>query len=154
MFTKVYLRNDGDRVILAGNIANDVMIQNGFVLFEGTIPDTQEFEYLILIDNKLIIKKDEYLLRNIVLNNVKDHINIITQRMGFNNIDEIFKFLGFDNDYRNLAEELASWNANVLNYTNIEIKKYLNNERENFSSYDFIQELPKFRNMDIFNITV
>jgi hypothetical protein len=146
----IYIKDNITNVILAGNVIDEDMQLSGFVPYEGVIPLTSEFEKLQLLDNVLVIKKDEEKIKIVLLPMVKDYINTIAKKFNLSNIDEIVKFLGFDNDYRNLAEALASWNASVLSYTNTEINKFLNDERKELDSTSFIKELPKFRDIDIF----
>lgn len=146
----VYIKDNITSVILAGNVIDEEMQLNGFIPYEGNIPLTKEFEKLQLIDNVLVVKKDEEKIKIVLLPMVKEYINIISQKFNFNNIDEIVKFLGFDNEFRSLAEELASWNASVLSYFYNETQKYKNDERLELDSTTFIKELPKFRDIDIF----
>lgn len=146
----VYIKDNTTHVILAGNVIDEEMKLNGFIPYEGNIPLTKEFEKLQLIDNVLVVKKDEEKIKIVLLPMVKEYINIISQKFNFNNIDEIVKFLGFDNEFRSLAEDLASWNANVLSYFYSETQKYKNGERLDLDSTTFIYELPKFRDIDIF----
>ena len=150
----IYIKDNITNVILAGNVIDEDMKQSGFIPYEGIVPLTSEFEKLQLIDNVLTIKKDEEKIKIVLLPMVKEYINTITRQFHINNIDEIVKFLGFDNDFRTLAEELASWNASVLSYTNKEIAKFLNGERKELDSTSFIRELPKFRDIDIFKSEV
>ena len=150
----IYIKDNITEVILAGNVIDEDMKQSGFIPYEGIVPLTSEFEKLQLIDNVLTIKKDEEKIKIVLLPMVKEYINTITRQFHINNIDEIVKFLGFDNDFRTLAEELASWNATVLSYTNKEIAKFLNGERKELDSTSFIRELPKFRDIDIFKSEV
>mgnify|MGYP003586491044 CR=1 FL=1 len=150
----IYIKDNITNVILAGNVIDEDMKQSGFIPYEGIVPLTSEFEKLQLIDNVLTIKKDEEKIKIVLLPMVKEYINTITRQFHINNIDEIVKFLGFDNDFRTLAEELASWNATVLSYTNKEIAKFLNGERKELDSTSFIRELPKFRDIDIFKSEV
>ena len=145
----IYLKDNIDSVILAGEVIDEEMILSGFVPYEGIVPLTKEFELLQLVDNNLVIKKDEEKIKNTLIPMVKSHIDIICNKFDFKNIDEIVKYLGFDNDFRSIAEELASWNAKVLSYTNTEIQKFLNNERKILDSTSFVSDLPKFRDIDI-----
>jgi len=54
---------------------------------------------------------------------IQDHIDKQAQALGYDNINTIAKFMGFDNDDRVNAEALAVWCANVWKFAKEEFAK-------------------------------
>lgn len=80
----------------------------------------------------------------IIKNGIQTHIDTKAVELGFDNINSISKYMGFDNPYRTDAESLALWTANVWVYVEAELVKMESGTRTIPTVDEAILELPTF----------
>ena len=79
---------------------------------------------------------------NMIKGSIQMHIDLKAQSLGFDNINSISKYMGFDNPYRADAEALASWTANVWFYVEAELVNMQEGNRTIPTVEEAIAELP------------
>ena len=79
---------------------------------------------------------------NTIKGSIQMHIDLKAQSLGFDNINSISKYMGFDNPYRADAEALASWTANVWFYVEAELVNMQEGNRTIPTVEEAIAELP------------
>jgi len=75
---------------------------------------------------------------------IQAHLDATAVRLGYDNINTISKFMGFDNPFRTTAEALALYCANTWIYVESELVKMADNGRSIPTNEEAVAELPTF----------
>ena len=74
------------------------------------------------------------------------NLNVQARELGFDGINSIAKYMGFDNKYRADAESLARWTVSVWEYAEAELVKMQEGSRTVPTVDEAILELPAYNN--------
>jgi len=54
----IYIKDNGSQVNIAGEVANQIMLDNGYVQYNGTVPTIVEYQHYVLVGGVLTVVDD------------------------------------------------------------------------------------------------
>ena len=110
----MYILIKDKQVTLAGMVANQEMIDEGYFEYVGEVPTYNiEYQTLVFNDDVITVTTDTSKLAELIESRIQTMLDTKAKELGYDNMVSACSYAGYPNKFQEEAVKLGTWRSNV-----------------------------------------